>query len=54
MFPQFNVIESYARDFQPAPVVKPGSLTLPRSTENGARAKFFSEVLLAIFTVICF
>jgi hypothetical protein len=44
MFPQFNVIESYARDFQPAPVAKPGSLTFLNTTEKGGDAKFFSEL----------
>jgi hypothetical protein len=44
MFPQFNVIESYARDFQPAPAAKPGSLTFPNTTEKGGDAKFFSEI----------
>jgi hypothetical protein len=54
MFPQFNVIESYARDFQPTPSAKPGSLPFPRSTENGVHAKFFSAILLESFTVIYF
>jgi hypothetical protein len=54
MFPQFNVIESYARDFQPAPVAKPGSLSLPRTTEKQARAKFFSEILANSFIVTYF
>jgi hypothetical protein len=44
MFPQFNVIESYARDFQPAPVTKPGSLTFLNTTEKGGDAKFFSKI----------